>query len=181
MSSQCHGFRVFESGKGSADVHGFEQKNHMEGDIKVWENRRKSWWVDSECFHAKGECVYIYMYIYVYGDSQNVSTRRAIVEFQWKPEKYANDFFLRKKEKWRRTRYPRDRDRDTPMRMFEQLLPYNRDPTWRQFSRRTVCGGQEEACVICDSITDLWRETLPIHTWHDSSIWDKTQSYVTVW
>ena len=41
--------------------------------------------------------------------------------------------------------------------MFKQLLPYNRDPTVTWFSRRTVRdgGGQEEAGVICDSITDL--------------------------
>jgi len=37
-----------------------------------------------------------------------------------------------------------------------RLLPYNLDPSKRQFSRRTISGGEEETCVIHDSITDLW-------------------------
>ena len=36
------------------------------------------------------------------------------------------------------------------------LFPCNLDPTKIQFSRRTISGGEEETCVIHDSITDLW-------------------------
>jgi len=38
------------------------------------------------------------------------------------------------------------------------LIPCNLDPAQRQFSRRTISGGEEETGVtrIHDSITDLW-------------------------
>jgi len=53
-----------------------------------------------------------------------------------------------KKRTGRRSKCPRDTTCAS--------LPYNIDPTRRQFSRRAVSGGWEETFVIRDFIADLW-------------------------